>query len=85
MHCTFADLGSNKVLLLLLLLLVLCNLTVYIVIVDIPVAYLFCSVDFFFHVIHLLCVFILLFVLSLITCTIFIGGTITTIASLFNY
>ena len=61
-----------------------CNLTVYIVIVDLPVASLFCSVYFFFHIIHLLCVF-LLFCLSLITRTIFIGGTITTIGSLFNY
>ena len=51
--------------------------------------YLFCSVYFFFPVIHLLCISMLLFSLSLTTCklelTIFIGGTITTIASLFIY
>ena len=51
------------------------------------VAYLFCSVNFFLQVIHLLCVsvILLLFFLSLTTCSILIGGTITIIASLFIY
>ena len=36
-------------------------------------------------IVHLLCVSIFVIFLSLITCTIFIGGTLTTIAYLFNY
>ena len=45
------------------------------------VADLFCSVYFSSSIIHLVCVSILLYFQSLTNCTIFIGGTITTIAS----
>ena len=45
------------------------------------VAYLFCSV-YFFHLSFIVYVFLFCY-FSLTNCTIFIGGTITTIASLY--